>query len=64
MIGCTHVVQSVSVDSVAGTDDNVGGRTVHAVTSYDHLSSRLEYRVYRWFTLDLVDTENCTAVIE
>lgn len=35
-----HVVESVAVDALAGRDDQVGRRAVHAVASGDHLLAR------------------------
>lgn len=60
----THIVQSVSVHSLSSRDDQVGRGTIHAVTRYDHFSSRFEDGLDIWFTIYFVDAKDSSAVIE
>jgi hypothetical protein len=50
MLAETYVVEGVAVDSTAGRDDKVGGRSVHAVTAKRKCQDALERGDRTWTT--------------
>lgn len=59
----TYIIQGITIDSLSGTNDQIGRRSIHAVSCDDHLATWLEDGFDRGFAFNLVDSEDCAAEI-